>query len=153
MPYKWGKLLINLNNAVGAITNARGSDNECIARAARQEAESILAKAGIHWESVLSKDLVKQWPEIVGQPSHVIKLEAQSSTWQSLARQQGTVEADLLNGEIVRVAERLGIRAPVNENLLSIVQQMAASHELPGKYTPAELCRLVGLEPVMPPAL
>jgi len=152
MPYKWGKLLLNLNNAVGAITNVRGNGNERITRAARQEAESVLAKAGIHWASVLSKDLVEPWPEIVGQPRKVLKVEAQSSTWQSLVRQRGTVEADLLNGEIVRVAERLGFRAPINEKLLNIVKEMAASRELPGKYTPAELCRQVGLEPVMPPA-
>ncbi len=146
MPYKWGKLMLNLNNAIGAITNMNEyiGDNDRIDRAARQEAREILSKAGIHWIS--AEDLAQQWPEISVQPRSSLDTEAQGSTWQSLTRQQGTVEADFFNGEIVQLAERLGTQASINERLLRIVQQMATNRELPGKYTPAELCRLVGLD-------
>jgi 2-dehydropantoate 2-reductase len=144
MPYKWGKLMLNLGNAIGAITNMRGGDNNRIAGAAQQEAREILSKAGIRWIS--AEELALQWPEITMRPRNTIDSEAQSSTWQSLARRQGTVETDFLNGEIVRLAERLGIQASVNEGLLRVVQQMATKRELPGKYASAELCRLVGLD-------
>ncbi len=144
MPYKWGKLMGNLGNAIGAITNMRGGDNNRIVRAAQQETREILSKAGIRWIS--AEELALQWPEITAQPRSSLDTEAQSSTWQSLARQQGTIETDFLNGEIVRLAERLGTQAPINERLLRVVQQMATNRELPGKYTPAELCRLVGLD-------
>lgn len=72
--------------------------------------------------------------------------EAQSSTWQSLARHQGSVETDFLNGEIVRTARKLGKQAPINEKLVRISQEMAANHEPPGKYTPAELSVMLGLD-------
>jgi len=144
MPYKWGKLMLNLGNAIGAITNMRGGDNDRILRAAQQEAREILSKAGIRWIS--AEELALQWPEITVQPRSSLDTEAQSSTWQSLARQQGTVETDFLNGEIVRLAEGLGTQAPINERLLCIVQQMTTNRELPGKYTSAELCRLIGLD-------
>ncbi len=144
MPYKWGKLITNLSNAIGAITNMREGDNNRILRAAQQEAREILSKAGIRWIS--AEELALQWPETTAQPRSRLDIEAQWSTWQSLARQQGTVETDFLNGEIVQLAERLGTQASINERLLRIVQQMATNRELPGKYTSAELCRLVGLD-------
>ncbi len=38
MPYKWDKLLLNLANAVGAITNGRGKEIDRIKEAVREEA-------------------------------------------------------------------------------------------------------------------
>ncbi len=143
MPYKWGKLLGNLANAIGAITNARGEDNSQIARAARDEATRILAQASVRWVS--DGQLAQEWSDFAVPPRSSLSTEAQSSTWQSLARGQDTVETDFLNGEIVRLAERLGTRAPVNETLLRVSQEMAAKRERPGKYTPGELRQLIGL--------
>jgi 2-dehydropantoate 2-reductase len=143
MPYKWGKLMINLANAIGAITNARGGDNNRIIRATQQEAQEILSQEGIRWIS--NEELASEWPDSTIRPRNIIDTKEQSSTWQSLARRQGSVETDFLNGEIVRLAERLGIQAPINERLLYITKQMAAEHDLPGKYTPAELLKLLGL--------
>jgi 2-dehydropantoate 2-reductase len=143
MPYKWGKLILNLGNAVGAITNARPDETADIYRAARREAAELLGRAGIHWVS--NDELARVWPESTSRPRGVIHNEAQSSTWQSLARRQGTVETDFLNGEIVRLAAKLGTRAPVNEALLRIVREMADNGETPGRHAPEELTRLVGI--------
>lgn len=143
MPYKWGKLMGNLANAIGAITNARGPEVEQIARAARAEAARLLEQAGIRWIS--HEELAREWAEITIPPRGTLQLEAQSSTWQSLARRQGSVETDFLNGEIVRLAESLGTRAPINEGLLRITLEMAERRELPGKYTPQELADLLGI--------
>ena len=144
MPFKWGKLMLNLANAIGAITNARGEDVNLIAQATRKEAQEILTQAGIRWIS--QEEETQIWPDSAHQPRATLNLEAQSSTWQSLARQRGAVETDFLNGEIVRVAESLGRKAPINETLLRISQEMAIKHEVPGKYTPAELRRLLGMD-------
>jgi 2-dehydropantoate 2-reductase len=143
MPYKWGKLMLNLGNAIGAITNARDGDNGRIGAAVRREAQEILSQAGVRWIS--EEQLAVAWPESTERPRGVLKTEGQSSTWQSLARRQGTAEVEFLNGEIVRVAQRLGKQAPLNEALSRIVQEMAAKRELPGKYTPGELFKLLGL--------
>ena len=40
-----------------------------------------------------------------------------NSTWQSLSRNTGNVETDFLNGEIVRLAHKHGITAPLNAAL------------------------------------
>ena len=63
-----------------------------------------------------------------------------------MIRRQGTVETEFLNGEIVRIAKKLGRRAPINETLLRITEEMAANHEPPGKYTPAELIKILKLD-------
>ena len=144
MPFKWGKLMANLANAIGAITNVQGDDYNRILEAARQEAREVLAQAGIRWVS--EKELQQIWPERTIPTRHSLGTNAQSSTWQSLTRQQGTVETDFLNGEIVRVAKQVGKRVPINEAIIGIVKGMAAKRETPGKYTPTELLRLVGLE-------
>ena len=62
MPYKWGKLMANLANAIGAITNARTKDVKSIALEGRQELTDVLKHAGIRWIS--GDELAKEWPEI-----------------------------------------------------------------------------------------
>ncbi|MBA7635714.1 hypothetical protein ES703_43318 [subsurface metagenome] len=143
MPYKWGKLMGNLSNAIGAITNGGGSELNTISQATQQELQELLTQAGIHW---ISQDEVSgEWPDITAPLRGSLDTEAQSSTWQSLAREQGTVETEFLNGEVIRLARRLGRQAPINEMLLRISQEMAGNRELPGKYSPAQLSELLGL--------
>ena len=144
MPFKWGKLMLNLGNAIGAITNARGNDSRRINEAVHEEASQILSSAQIRWIS--NEELATIWPESTEKPRSSLQTEAQSSTWQSLARRQGTVETDFLNGEIVRQAERIGLKAPLNKALLRIALEMAASGDIPGKYGSTELCDLLGLD-------
>lgn len=143
MPYKWGKLVVNLANVVGAITSAKREEVAPITQAARKEAAEILGQAGQHWVS--AEQMEEQWPEIKVLTKATLQTEAQSSTWQSLARQLGNVETDLIQGEIVRLARKIGREAPINEKLLNICKEMAAQREVPGKYTPARLSELLGL--------
>jgi 2-dehydropantoate 2-reductase len=143
MPYKWGKLVANLSNAIGAITNGKWDEVKLIAAATQDEAKSIISQAGIYWVS--QEELEKQWSEMTARPRHVITTESQSSTWQSLARQQGTVETEFLNGEIVRLARRLGQKAPINEALVRISHEMAKKREGPGRYSARELTKMLGL--------
>jgi 2-dehydropantoate 2-reductase len=145
MPYKWGKLMLNLNNAVGAITNAGWGELRAIGQAVMSEAQEILKEAGVRWKS--QEVLSREWPEFNQKPRSVLPTTEQSSTWQSLTRRQGTVETEFLNGEIVRLAGRIGRKAPINAALVNITQKMAAERELPGKYSPAELQRMLGIFP------
>jgi 2-dehydropantoate 2-reductase len=141
--YKWGKLMSNLNNAIGAITNAKWGETGAISRAAEKELADLLAEAKIKWIS--QQQMSKEWPETSEPLRGSIDSEAQSSTWQSLAREQGTVETDFMNGEVVRLAASLGKKAPINEKLLNITKEMAAKKELPGKYTTKQLVKILGL--------
>ena len=143
MPYKWGKLMGNIGNAIGAITNSDWNSTMLIFRAAMEEAQDIVNRAGINWIS--QEQVAKDWPEITAPLRGSLNTEAQSSTWQSLARHQGSVETEFLNGEIVRVGRRLGMKAPINEKLMQVTLEMAKNHEEPGKFTPSELSSILGL--------
>jgi 2-dehydropantoate 2-reductase len=143
MPSKYGKLVENLANAVGAITNAAGPEANRIALAAQDEGKEILARAGIRW--VPAKEAARKPSNNVTPPDSSFGRPL-GSTWQSLIRNQGTVETDFLNGEIVRLAAKIGTQAPINQELLRITEEMAANHEKPGKYTSAELLRILKLD-------
>jgi 2-dehydropantoate 2-reductase len=54
------------------------------------------------------------------------------STWQSLRRGTGAVEAEFLNGEIVELGRKHGVPTPVNSLLLETMVAMAAGGEEPG---------------------
>ncbi len=66
-------------------------------------------------------------------------------------RQQGSIESDFLNSEIVRLARKLGRTAPFNQKFTEIFDEMALKHEKLGKYTVNQLCALLGL--ANPPTL
>ncbi len=142
MLYKWGKLMVNLSNAVIAITNEKADAVQPIVQAVREEARQILTGAGIRWVS--AEQLARDWPEIAV-TRKTLNVEMRSSSWQSLARGSNTIETDFFNGEIVRRARQIGRQAPLNEALVRISQEMAEKREPPGKYTPAELMARLGL--------
>jgi 2-dehydropantoate 2-reductase len=137
MPYKWGKLMENLSNAIDAVASGNRVNTRNIYNAVFDEAKDIVQKAGIKWIS--QEQVTRDWPEISAPLRGQLNTGGGSSTWQSLARHQGSVETEFLNGEIVRVAKRLVLEAPFNKKLMEISQEMAANHEPPGKYTPVQL--------------
>jgi 2-dehydropantoate 2-reductase len=143
MPYKWGKLLRNLRNAVGAITDTAYANTVQITEAARKEACSIMERAGIDWLS--QEALGEEWGDMRTIMRGQLQVRFLGSTWQSLMRREGTVEVDYLNGEIVRLAEQVGMSAPINKALTAIVMDMAEKREPPGRYTLEDLCAELGL--------
>jgi 2-dehydropantoate 2-reductase len=141
MRYKWGRIVNNLRNAVGAITNASRADAVELSNLARQELIDLLGEADISY--AMSAQIAEQWPDLNTEVPQFVAGEAQSSTWQSLARKSGSVEVEFFNGEVVRLATRLGKKAPINDGLNRVVQEMAAKRETPGKYTITELKELL----------
>jgi len=133
----------NLGNAIDGITNGPWRDITPIQRAAQRELKDLLAAAGIDW--VPSNEVERRLPELSAPVKAQINTEAKSSTWQSLARRTGTVETEFLNGEVVRLAKRLGRQAPINEKLWQVSAEMSARREVPGKYTPQQLIAILGI--------
>ena len=70
---------------------------------------------------------------------------AGGSSWQSLARGTGTVEADYLNGEIVLLGRLHGVPTPANETARRLVQRAARQRTAPGSMTPEEFLQAVTL--------
>jgi len=75
--------------------------------------------------------------------SRLQRLPIRFSTWQSIARGRPT-EIDYLNGEIVRLGERVGIPTPYNAHFLSLVRQV----ERTGEFFPLEALWPNGSRPV-----
>ena len=114
-PWKYNKLLSNLGNAVGALS-AEGADVTDVVAAVRAEGVNVLRHAGIEFISFETSTAARaDGPS--PRPVPGWNTGPSNSTWQSLSRQTGNVETDFLNGEIVRLAHRHGIAAPLNAAL------------------------------------
>ena len=141
-PWKYNKLLSNLSNAVVALTGSQG-DSE-VTRAVTREGAEVLAHAGIEYISFEVSDASRaQGPTI--EPVPGTDGVVPNSTWQSLARNSGSIETDFLNGEIVRIARSHGGSAPLNGALARLARDAARSGSSPGTFTTVELGNLLGL--------
>jgi 2-dehydropantoate 2-reductase len=140
MRWKYAKLLRNLANAVDALCGPAGRSSELV-QMARDEGEACLAVAGIPYAS-REEDDARRDDRL--HPTEVVGYErGGSSTWQSLARSEGTTEVDYLNGEIVLLGRLHGVPTPVNELLQRLVNQMARARSRPGTMTPEEVLSLL----------
>jgi 2-dehydropantoate 2-reductase len=128
MRWKYAKLLSNLGNALDAACgmSARQSD---LFRRAIAEGEACYAAAGI--ESASMEEHRSRGMSIDIRPAGGIEHQG-SSSWQSLARGTGTIEADWLNGEIVLLGGLHGVPTPVNQVLRELANRMARERIPPG---------------------
>jgi 2-dehydropantoate 2-reductase len=138
MRWKYRKLIMNLGNAAEALI-APGPGQDQIADRAEQEGEECLRAVGIDLASREEDrerrgDLLQLGP-IAGQD------RGGGSSWQSLARGSGTIEADFLNGEIVLLGRLRGFPTPVNELLQRLANRWAAQRRGPGTLSAAEFER------------
>lgn len=142
MRWKYGKLLMNLSNAVEAICGPEARRSE-IATLAHEEGIACLTAAGIAFasdeEDERRRGELLQVRPVDGKP------RAGGSSFQSLARSTGSIETDYLNGEIVRLGRQHGIATPVNALLQTVANELAGRRSPPGTLTPTDLlARLPG---------
>lgn len=132
----WGKLLVNLNNAVNALAGVpiqqmlKDRGYRVVMAAVLEEAVKAVEAAGIRarLQPPVPARLVAR---IFGMPDalfgliapRIIKVdpEARSSMWDDLVRGRKT-EIDSLNGEIVRLAARVSVATPVNDAIVALVK-------------------------------
>jgi 2-dehydropantoate 2-reductase len=155
---QWAKLVMNLNNAINALSGlplatelAERRFRRCLA-AAQREALELLAAADQDVARLTA--IPPRWmPHLLGVPDLVFRLlarrvvaidpEARSSMWDDLEAGRAT-EIDYLQGEVVALADRLGRTAPINRALLGLIRTAEAG----GKraFTSEELARALGLD-------
>ena len=138
---KYGKLVTNLGNAVDAICGTAEPGAVRVLEAAMVEGEACLAAAGITVrtgddERVRREGILTERP-VAG------RSRRGSSSWQSLRRGSGSVEARYLNGEIVALGAAHGVPTPVNAELLRVAEEMAAAGEPPASRSAADLLTVV----------
>jgi 2-dehydropantoate 2-reductase len=147
MTHKYLKLLSNLANAIQAASGL--SDDpllSALGKAARAEARQCYEAAGIR---IADEAVEAERRRMRGMARPVGGTTREGgSSWQSLRRGTGNIEADWLNGEIVLLGRLHGIPTPINERLQAVANEMAARGAAPGSMTPAEL--VAGLDVAAP---
>ncbi|MFF4032931.1 ketopantoate reductase family protein [Streptomyces sviceus] len=139
--WQYAKLLSNLANAVEAVTGPVESEEAlALVDRVRAEGRAVLDAARIAYASVeeqraLRGDKVTLQP-LEGAP------RGGGSSWQSLTRGTGTIEADYLNGEITLLGRLHGVPTPLNELLQRLANTCARERRSPGAMPVAELVRL-----------
>lgn len=138
-PLQWTKLLMNLNNAVSALTGRPTQEliftpgYRRILAALIDEALAVLRRANIRPARLGAPLPVSLFPLVLRLPTPLLRLvaraqikidpEARSSMWDDLAKGRLT-EVDHLNGAVVRLAESCGGDAPLNRRVVDLVHEV-----------------------------
>ncbi|MER6567654.1 2-dehydropantoate 2-reductase N-terminal domain-containing protein [Streptomyces sp. NPDC001093] len=138
--WQYAKLLWNLGTAFEALCGP-ASDEAAHALLARVRAEgaAVLDAAGIARAGDGEQRAAR------GDKVTLVPLDGVTrgggSSWQSLARGTGTIEADYLNGEIVLLGRLHGVPTPLNELLQRLADRFARERRAAGSMPVAELVR------------
>jgi 2-dehydropantoate 2-reductase len=152
---QWGKLLLNLNNPVNALSGIPLKKQlsqrayRCCLALLIEEGTATLKAAGIHPAKVAK--LSARWlPLMLRLPDWLFKRlagamlridpQARSSMWEDLQSGRRT-EVDYLNGAIVSLAASLGRTAPANQRMVELVH--AAHRGRKTSYEGEDLYRLL----------
>ena len=137
---QWAKLVLNLNNAIHALSGLSLRDElqdrgyRRVLTEAMNEAWRALDAAGVR-PAAVGRMRPRLAPWILPLPDALFKIlaapmiridpAASSSMANDLDRQRAT-EVDDINGEVVKLARAVGLTAPVNSRLVQLIQQAEA---------------------------
>lgn len=149
----WLKLLVNLNNALPALTNCSFAQVYTdphlgnLAVRLMREGMNTAKQAGIHLDSlpdvsVPMARLINLFPVGIAVNIMAVKTSRMEKKWQllssalqSILRNRPT-EIDYLNGEIVRIGNKFGIPTPLNAKIVELVHQVERTRKF---FSVAEL--------------
>ncbi|MFJ5289356.1 MULTISPECIES: ketopantoate reductase family protein [unclassified Streptomyces] len=150
MRWKYAKLLSNLANSLQAACGVHGTDPaadalmEGLVQQAEAEGRAVYAAAGTEAASAEEQRRTR------ADKITLLPVEGQrrggGSSWQSLSRGTGSIEADFLNGEIALLGRLHGVPTPVNDVLQRVANAFAREHRPAGSMPAAELAALVADE-------
>ncbi len=133
---QWGKLLVNLNNALNALSNLplrdQLSQRPWRRLLADQMSEALAALMAEGIAPVSTTPLPASWtPHIIRLPDWAFQIiagqmvkidpEARSSMWEDLQRGRRT-EVDYLQGAIIAIAQRRGLAAPLSTRVVGLIK-------------------------------
>jgi 2-dehydropantoate 2-reductase len=150
---QWGKLLLNLNNAINALSDlplrrqlAQRSWRRLFAD---QIAEGLAAMAAEGIKPVSSTPIPSGWmPHLLRLPDALfaallggtmkIDPEARSSMWEDLQRGRRT-EIDYLQGVITAIADRHALQAPLSRRIVELIKSAEADGNGSPGLTPDQI--------------
>ena len=150
---QWGKLLLNLNNALNALSGLP-LRQQLAQRAWRRLFADQMAEglAAIKAEGIKP---VSSTPIPAGLTPHLLRLpdalfgtllggtikidpEARSSMWEDLQRGRRT-EIDYLQGLIIEIADRHGLQVPLSRRIVALIGRAEAAGKGSPKLTPEQI--------------
>jgi 2-dehydropantoate 2-reductase len=150
---QWGKLLLNLNNALNALADLP-LRRQLAQRAWRQLfadqiAEGLAAIKAEGIRPVSSTPIPPSWmPALLRLPDAVFAVllassmkidpEARSSMWEDLQRGRPT-EIDYLQGVITAIAGRHGLKAPLSHRIVTLIKSAEAAGKGSPGLTPEQI--------------
>ncbi len=150
---QWGKLLVNLNNALNALSDLplrdQLSQRSWRALFADQMSEALTAMKAEGVVPVSTTPLPPSWtPVILRLPDWAFKLvarpmvkidpEARSSMWEDLQNRRRT-EIDYLQGAIIDLAQRRGMATPLSRRVVALVKNAEQERRGPPGLTPDQI--------------
>jgi 2-dehydropantoate 2-reductase len=150
---QWGKLLVNLNNALNALSDLP-LRRQLAQRAWRrlfadQMAEGLAAIKAEGIKPVSSTPIPAGWtPHLLRLPDAVFAMllggtmkidpEARSSMWEDLRRGRAT-EIDYLQGVITGIADRHGLQVPLSRRVVALIKSAEALGNGSPRLTPEQI--------------
>ncbi|MEA2884894.1 MAG: 2-dehydropantoate 2-reductase [Bradyrhizobium sp.] len=150
---QWGKLLVNLNNALNALSGLplreQLSQRPWRTLLADQIKEGLAAVKAEGIRPVAPTPVpLALTPHLLRLPDAAFQLllgramqidpEARSSMWEDLQRGRPT-EIDYLQGVIVRIAQRHGLNAPLSARIVSLIRRAEADGKGSPRLTPDQI--------------
>jgi 2-dehydropantoate 2-reductase len=150
---QYGKLLINLNNALSALSDmplrAQLASREWRKLFADQMAEGLAVVTAAGIKPVSSTPIPPAWtPFLLKLPDPIfnailgrtmkIDPEARSSMWQDLKQGRKT-EIDYLQGAIITLAERHGVDVPLSRRIVALIKAAEQAGKGPPQLTPRQI--------------
>ena len=150
---QWGKLLVNLNNAINALSGLplreqlAQRDWRCLF--ADQITEGLMAVRAEGIRPVSPTPVPPGWtPHLLRLPDALFKIalapamkidpHARSSMWEDLDRRRRT-EIDYLQGVITEIAERRGLNVPLSRRIVALIRDAEAARQGSPRLTVAQI--------------
>lgn len=150
---QWGKLIVNLNNALNALSNIPLRQQLALRGWRRlfadQMAEGLAAIRAEGIAPVSPTPLPSSWmPTLLRLPDALFDMllgrtmkidpEARSSMWEDLQRGRRT-EIDYLQGVIIAIADRHGLEAPLSRRIIALIRKAEADGKGSPGLTPEQI--------------
>jgi 2-dehydropantoate 2-reductase len=153
VPVQWGKLLLNLNNALNALADQplrqQLAQRPWRMLFADQIAEGLAAIRAEGIKPVSSTPIPSGWmPHMLRLPDALFEMlmgrtikidpQARSSMWQDLQRGRRT-EIDYLQGVITGIADRRGLQVPISRRIVALIKSAEAGGKGSPKLSPEQI--------------
>lgn len=150
---QWGKLIINLNNALSALSDmplaAQLANRDWRRLFADQMAEGLAALEAAGITPVSATPIPMNWtPTLLKLPDMIfnailgrtmkIDPEARSSMWQDLKQGRKT-EIDYLQGAVIALAERNNVDVPLMRRIVALVKEAEVAGNGPPGLSPQQI--------------